>query len=216
MLARDLNWIPNSSSRKQQMLDGLTGRLLHEIGHTVAAAKQGYPTDLIILDERSGASLDCAYMHESFWPSLENSKTAHCAILAGGFMAEYNLFSEVAVNRAISDLEALCGQRRMSINKNDQSALISTAKHYINHYKNLFDNNDIKVIKKIYARSAEVIRTGEAMKNNAFIITCDVWADLTHGSSHTAEVAALQRTTQGNYPLDALETLRKHHGKSEV
>lgn len=216
MLSRDLNWIPNSSAKKRHMLDGLTGRLLHEIGHAVAAAKQGYPTDLIILDESLGPSLDCAYIHDSLRSSLEINKAAQNAILAGGFMAEYTLFSEVAVHRAISDIEALCRQQSINFNKQDDTALISAARYFLEQHMDLFDHDDTRIIKKIYTNAAKIIITGKAWQSNAFIIPRSIWSGLIRIHNHTAEAAAIHRATQANYSLDVLESLRGHNGRSGV
>lgn len=216
MLSKDLSWVPDSPNKKRELLKGLTGRLLHEIGHTVAAAKQGYPTDLIILDQRKGSSLDCAFVHDSFRAALEENQKAQVAILAGGFMAEYVVFSEVTVLRAVSDIMSLCTLEKLQIKQGTDDELISVTKLLISKHRNLFSPAETKNIKVIYSRAAELIKNGKALKDEAFIIPIGTWVDLIQVNNHNFDADALKRVAQENYSLDVLEELRGHSGKSGV
>lgn len=216
MLSKNLDWTPESGSKKQDLLSGLTGRLLHEIGHVVAAAAQGYPTDLLILDEKPGSQLDCAYMDDSIRSKLASDTNSEGKILAAGLMAEYTIFSQAAVLRACSDIEALSRIYRIPLNLNDNNSILFAANKIRDIYKSLFESKNKSKIKSVYRNIAALIANNNMKIDDAFVIPIDIWFSDLHEKNDPLANSALVRSRQHNYASGVLADLRRHTGKSGV
>ncbi len=86
------------------------GTVVHEVGHFLAAAKLGLPSDFVMFDWASEQPRKHAvYIHKRHNEELRANRSGRLGMLAAGYAAEMRVFGVGFLNRATSDLEAAAG-----------------------------------------------------------------------------------------------------------
>lgn len=87
-----------------------TGTVIHEVGHFLAAAKLGLPSDFVMFNWASESPCKHAvYMHERYNDEVRANPSGLLGLLAAGYAVEMRVFGIGFLNRATSDLEVAAG-----------------------------------------------------------------------------------------------------------
>ena len=99
-----------SESDRKVVARSEAGTVIHEVGHFLAAAKLGLPSDFIMFNWASEPPRKHAvYMHKRYSDEVKANPSGRLGLLAAGYAAEMRVFGVGLLNRATSDLTAAAG-----------------------------------------------------------------------------------------------------------
>lgn len=191
-----LDGIPSDRDKIRSIINSATGLLVHEIGHVVASAKQGFPSDLIIIPKDISAHEGMSYIDGKFKKIMEVNPSRHKSCLAGGFMAEHKIFFEPALHRSLSDILRMAKIDKKSIVCN--ADVKSYVEGFIDSQSDFFGIKDTINIKSIYRKIANFIRGNDKPIEGFYIIPMRIWFDNIHDKTDEDAIEALSRSNDEN------------------
>ena len=156
-----------SESDRKAVARSKSGTVIHEVGHFLAAAKLGLPTDFIMFNWTPEQSrIHAAYMHERYSGEVKANPSGRLGLLAAGYAAEMCVFGVGLLNRAASDLDAaaeLLGFDAFELERNGHPVAVLLQEH------DPFEPDDAVLIVDMHNALAALIN-GEGGPNDIFVI----------------------------------------------
>jgi hypothetical protein len=196
--------LPNGASPKGGV-PVMTRRLVHEIGHIVAAADAGIPTDYVIID--SNGARDAAYVDPIYRTRIASDATLNSRLLASGLSAEMAVFGEVDLFSAHDDLKSLADLLGISKTEDDESWMKET--FFCSLHQQLLPINAIEIIRPTYARLVVAIEIRRFLIDRAHVIPIEAYHNLALPLPQPDYWRARERTKSGIGCKEMLATLRR-------
>jgi hypothetical protein len=185
----------------------MTRLIVHEVGHIVAAAAVGIPTDFLVIDEGSWTVRHGGYIDETYrpWFELPFYHIARIRILAAGFAAELAIFGAADLDMSSEDLSAIADL--LSRAKNNDW-MMNAAQFALENYQPVLPPSAAKAIKSIYPKIVAALQGRMHLVADAHVIPFPIFDDASLQLSQCHRERALGRINKG-YRCEAIvATLR--------
>lgn len=144
-----------------------SGTVVHEVGHFLAAAKLGLPSDFVMFNWASEQPRKhVVYMHERYSDEVKANPSGRLGLLAAGYAAEMRVFGVGLLNRATSDLEAAAGLLGFDTFELQRDG-VAVARQLNQH--DPFGSNDAMLLVEMHNALAALVNT-EGGPNDIFVI----------------------------------------------
>ncbi|MBV9978452.1 hypothetical protein [Bradyrhizobium sp.] len=198
--------LPFGGIAAEDEIPPMTRLVVHEVGHVVAAADAGIPTDYVVIDPVNG--YHAGYIDEVHRSRLESDTALGSRILAAGFAAEMALLSAAHLPISREDLLTLASRLGIPMKGEPDGWMKLTALRALWVYQPVLQPDAVDPIKCTYARLASAIMSKQYMLNGAHVIPVDAFNSLALPLPDAEYWRAHERTEDGAGRDDILATLR--------